>query len=414
MVMIRPFQAVRPAEGKAAQIAALPYDVYDKKGARQAVCGRPLSFLNIDRPETLLSEDTDMYAPEVYAAAAQRYKDMKTSGDYIQDEKPCFYLYAQTMGGRTQTGLVSCVSVDEYLRGNIRRHENTLAAKEQDRIRHIDALSAQTGPIFLTCRSKPQLKELIRRLTLQAPLYDFVSEDHIGHRVWKISDPQEIEALMAQFSELSALYIADGHHRAASAVKVCEKRRAEHPGYTGQEEFNYFLSVIFPDDELKIYDYNRVVSDLNGMDFGEFCARLEKSFTITALPRELDDPRPKARGEIAMYCENHWYRLTLRPDCRPDDPVEGLDVSVLQNEVLSPLLGIADPKNSDRIAFFGGIYGPGAVRAAVDGRGQGVGFMMYPTSMEELLNVADAGRLMPPKSTWFEPKLRSGLFIHEF
>ena len=402
MADIRPFPAIRPAKGKEADIAALPYDVYSRAEAREAVKDRPLSFLRIDRAETQLPEDMDLYDSRVYEKAKE------PDGDFVQDEKPCYYLYELTMNGRSQTGIVACASVDDYLENRIKKHENTRREKEEDRVRHVDVCGAQTGPIFLAYRGREDLKKLVEREKQKEPLFDFVSEDGIRHRGWRISGPAELQAIRQAFADMDALYIADGHHRAASAVRVGVKRRQEHPGYTGEEEFNYFLSVIFPDDELLIMDYNRVVKDLNGLSPEEFLEKLGEFFEIRKLP---EAAHPGRKGEIALFLEEQWYLLTLKEQYADSDPVEGLDVSLLQKLVLGPVLGIQDPKTDKRIDFVGGIRGLSELERRVH-TDMKAAFAMYPTSIGELFAVADAGRLMPPKSTWFEPKLRSGLFIH--
>lgn len=411
MSTIRPFRGIRPAEGLAAEIAALPYDVYSSSEARKIVQSNPMSFLKIDRAETLLPEGTDIYSPEVYRKARQTLDDMIRDGAFVQDEGNRYYIYALTMDGRTQTGLVACASVDDYLDNVILKHENTLAAKEEDRIRHVDACSAQTGPIFLAYRPHRAVREILENIKRSQPLYDFTSDDKIRHQVWIISDKEIIENISHYFSDIPHLYIADGHHRAASAVKVGLQKRAENPGFTGEEEFNYFLSVLFPADELKIYDYNRVVTDMNGCTFDSFLDKIKDGFEVTPLA---DGPyHPSQKGEFGMYARGSWYRLRTASPINAGDPVRNLDVSVLQERILAPILGITEPKTDSRIHFIGGIRGLKALEEAADSSG-GVAFSMYPTSMDELLAVADAGMLMPPKSTWFEPKLRSGLFIHRF
>ncbi len=408
MAEIRPFPAIRPAKGKERDIAALPYDVYSRQEAREAVKGKPLSFLRIDRAETQLAEDTDIYDSCVYEKARELLWGMVESGDFIQDDTACYYLYELTMNGRSQTGIVACASVDDYLRNRIKKHENTRREKEEDRVRHVDICDAQTGPIFLACRSEQVLKNLVEKEKQAESLFDFMSEDGIRHRGWKIDGQKEIEAIRSAFDSMDALYIADGHHRAASAVRVGQKRRQEHPGYTGEEEFNYFLSVIFPEDELLILDYNRTVRDLNGLSPEEFLDRLRNIFEIRKLPGA---QHPGNKGEITLFLENQWYLLILKPQYENSDPVDGLDVALLQNLVLEPILGIRDPKTDERIDFVGGIRGLSELERRVH-TDMKAAFAMYPTSIRELFSVADAGRLMPPKSTWFEPKLRSGLFIH--
>ena len=412
MAVIRPFQGVRPAKELASSIAALPYDVYDREEAREVVDKNPLSFLKIDRAETQFTPDTDMYSQPVYDRARDTLEEMIQDGSFVRDEDPCYYIYALTMNGRTQTGLVGCASIDDYMENRIKKHENTREDKELDRTRHVDTLSAQTGPIFLAYHARPELDTMIAAVKLTAPLYDFTSEDSVRHQVWKISSTEDITQIAHIFEGIDNIYIADGHHRAASAVKAGLKRRKEHPGFSGEAEFTYFLSVLFPAEELHIYDYNRVVADLNGYAFDDFLDLLRSGFDITDMGHEVC--RPACKGEIGLYGNGRWYRLTANPHLFSEDPVNRLDVSVLQNVVLGPLLNIRDPKTDSRIRFVGGIRGLDVLAEAVDKAGDGAAFAMYPTSMEELLAVADAGLLMPPKSTWFEPKLRSGFFIHQF
>ena len=348
-----------------------------------------------------------MYAPEVYKKAHDMLYQEMEDGVFLQDKKDCFYLYELTMDGRAQTGLVACASIDDYLNHVIKKHENTRAEKEEDRIRHVDVCSAQTGPIFLAYRKNIRIEEIIRKVKQEAVIFDFASEDGIRHRGWQIADEKDIQNIQNIFSGINEIYIADGHHRAASAVRVGLKRRMEHPDYNGTEEFNYFLSILFPDEELLIMDYNRVVKDLNGWTKTEFLKRAEEKFLI----RKCKKGRPQKKGQIMMLLGDSWYRMTVRKEFTSDDPVEGLDVSILQRELLDPILGIKDPKKDKRIDFIGGIRGLEELEKRVR-EDCAVAFAMYPTSIQELFQVADAGRLMPPKSTWFEPKLRSGLFIH--
>lgn len=409
MAEIRPFSAYRPAPGLEAKIAALPYDVYNRQEACEVVAANPDSFLAIDRAETGFGPEVDTYAPEVYERAAKLLRDRIAEGKFLQEENPCYYIYEQTMNGRSQTGIVACASIDDYRNNVIKKHENTRADKEQDRIRHVDVCNMQTGPIFLAYRSGSVLKGIVAEAKAEQPVYDFVSEDGIGHRVWIISDDKKIADIHEEFDHIPAIYIADGHHRCASAVKVGLKRREENPDYTGEEEFNYFLSVLFPDEELQIMDYNRVVRDLNGYDTEGFLARIGQNFQVE---KKGPEPfRPGRKGEFGMYLEDQWYCLTAKENILSEDVVEGLDVSLLQKHLLEPVLGIQDPKTDKRIDFVGGIRGLEELerRTHTDMK---VAFSMYPTSIGELFAVADAGRLMPPKSTWFEPKLRSGLFLH--
>ena len=410
MAQIRPFRAYRPCKGMEERIAALPYDVYNRAEACEVVKKNPESFLAVDRAETQFGEEVDTYADCVYEKADQMLREKIQEGKFVQDPMPCFYLYELTMDGHSQTGVVGCASIDDYRNNVIKKHENTRADKEEDRIRHVDTCSMQTGPIFLAYRAKEDLKEKIGELKKQAPVYDFVSEDGIGHRVWVIDNDSDVAMIEEAFGKIPAIYIADGHHRCASAVKVGLKRREQYPDYTGEEEFNYFLSVIFPDEELRILDYNRVVKDLNGMDAATFLTRIEEYF---AVEKKGQSPyRPMEKGTFGMYLENEWYGLSAKEEIKSEDAVEGLDVSLLQNDLLDPILGIMDPKTDKRIDFVGGIRGLGELERRVH-TDMKVAFSMYPTSIAELFAVADAGRLMPPKSTWFEPKLRSGLFLHE-
>lgn len=410
MPRITPFQSVRPNSSLADRIAALPYDVYNREEACIEVKKEPLSFLKIDRAETQFDNSVDTYDNRVYEKARETLDEMIADGSFLMDEKPCFYVYELTMNGRSQTGIVACSSIDDYVNGTIRKHENTREEKEIDRINHVDRTNAQTGPIFLVYRSVEEINRIIRKEKEKTPVYDFTSPDGITHRAWVISDSNVIEKMEQAFAAVPTTYIADGHHRCASAVKVGLKRRKEHPDYTGQEEFNHFLSVLFPDDQLYIMPYNRVVKDLAGMKKEEFLEAVRKAgFTVSYLG---DTPfAPEEKGTFGMYLNDGWYRLTADKSLVVDDPVEGLDVSILQNNLLRPILKIADPRTDKRIDFVGGIRGLSELekRVAEDCT---VAFSMYATSIQELLDVADAGLLMPPKSTWFEPKLRSGLFIH--
>lgn len=424
-MIVKPFAAVRPTVSVADQVAALPYDVYDRAEAAAAVDGEPLSFLNIDRPETQFSADVDMYSPEVYAKARELFDARRADGTFVTEPAPCFYLYELTMGGRSQTGVVACCAIDDYLENVIKKHENTLEKKELDRIRHIDALDAQTGPIFLTYRDSDAIDILVAAVKKTAPLYDFAGEDGVTHRVWRMAAASEETAcsqayagLVAAFAKVPCAYIADGHHRAASAVKVGLARREANPGYDGTEEFNYFMSVLFPASQLSILAYNRVVRDLNGLTKDEFLNALAgENGPFEIIHKQESQLEPIDKGAVGMYLDREWYGLGVKPEFESSDPVEGLDVSILQEKVLAPILGIGDPRTDGRIEFVGGIRGLRELERKVnriDARGDGpaVAFAMFPTSIDELLDVADAGRLMPPKSTWFEPKLRSGLFAH--
>ena len=411
MADIKPFVCVRPAEDVVSAVAALPYDVYNREEAKEVVAKNPKSFLAIDRAETQFPDDVDTYDDRVYAKAAQMLKDWIADGTFIRDNRECYYIYELTMDGRTQTGIAACASIDDYANQVIKKHENTRADKEQDRIRHVDTCSAQTGPIFLAYRANAVINEVVAKTKKQDALYDFVAEDGIRHRVFVISDPEDIQTIRNAFAQIGEIYIADGHHRAASAVKVGFKRREEHPGYTGKEEFNYFLSVLFADEELMIMDYNRVVKDLNGLTPSEFLNQVTSVYQLLETGEHCH--RPEHKGQVAMYLQDKWHLLEIKPEYTSADPVNGLDVALLQNLVLSPILHITDPKTDKRIDFVGGIRGMEELERRVH-TDCAVAFAMYPTSIHELFEVADADLLMPPKSTWFEPKLRSGLFIHAF
>lgn len=409
MATIKPFKAYRPKKGLEDKIAALPYDVYNREEACEAVKGNPLSFLNIDRAETQFDSSVDTYADEVYQKAHDMLWDMINKGEFVREDKPVYYIYELTMDGRVQTGIVACASVDDYQNQIIKKHENTRADKELDRIRHVGTCEAQTGPIFLAYRANEVLREIIVRTKQENALYDFTSEDGITHRVWCISADADITAIQNTFEKISQIYIADGHHRCASAVKVGLKKREQNPDYTGKEEFNYFLSVLFADEELMIMDYNRVIKDLNGMTPQQFVEAVQKVYDIVSQGAECQ--KPSHKGQIAMLVEDTWYLCEVKKEYTSEDPVAGLDVAILQNNVLAPVLGIDDPKTDKRIDFVGGIRGIIELERRVKTDCKAA-FAMYPTSIHELFNVADANMLMPPKSTWFEPKLRSGLFIH--
>jgi uncharacterized protein (DUF1015 family) len=410
MATIRPFEAYRPQKGLEDKIAALPYDVYNREEACEAVKGNPLSFLNIDRAETQFDETVDTYDDKVYQKAHDLLWGMIDKGDFVKEDKPVYYIYELTMDGRVQTGIVALASVDDYLNQVIKKHENTRADKELDRIRHVETCNAQTGPIFLAYRANEVINNVIVKTKRKSALYDFISDDGITHRVWIIDSDADIEEIQNAFDGISQIYIADGHHRCASAVKVGLKKREENPDYTGEEEFNYFLSVLFADEELMIMDYNRVVKDLNGLSTGQFVLEVEKIYNVISVTGECK--KPEHKGQVAMHIDTVWYLLEVKDEYKSDNPVDGLDVAILQNNILAPILGIEDPKTDKRIEFVGGIRGIGELEKRVKTDCK-VAFAMYPTSIHELFAVADANLLMPPKSTWFEPKLRSGLFIHE-
>ena len=425
MAEVRPFRAWRPAQGLAERIAALPYDVVSGKEAREETRREPYSFLAVDRPETQFGEEENVSPEQCYMQAGSLLRQWMEEGSLQQEAEPCYYIYELERLGRVQTGIAACVAVDDYWNGTIRRHENTRKEKEEDRTRHVRACEAQTGPVFLAYRSRADIRAVIQRCQKNPCLYDFVSSDGISHRIWRIWEKEDIRALQEAFGGVERLYIADGHHRCASAARVAQECRKDHPGYTGEEPFNFILSVLFPDDQLTILEYNRVVRDLNGLTPSEFLSRVSEHFDISPA----DGPyRPEEKGLFGLYLEKRWYRLKEKKtqerkqeeglkaseeEHRQDrtDPVRLLDVDILQRLILEPILGITDPRTDERIDFVGGIRGLEELEKRC-GTDCAAAFSLYPTSIGELFGVADAGLLMPPKSTWFEPKLRSGLFIH--
>lgn len=410
MATIRPFQGIRPQIEYAQKIAALPYDVYSSEEAREIVEKEPLSFLRVDRAETNFPPGQDMYASCVYEKAGSLLQDWLEKGYLIQEEKQVYYLYELTMKGRVQTGIVAVASVDDYNNQVIKKHENTRSDKELDRIHHIEGCGMQTGPIFLAYRDKQVLNSLIEKVKERNPLYDFTKEDGVRHRGFIIDQEEEIRTIEDAFGSIDQIYIADGHHRCASAVKVCMDKRAMNPEYTGEEAYHYFLSVLFPQSQLEILDYNRVVKDLNGLTEAQFLDKLAQNFQIEKQENRIS---PSRKGQWGMYLGESWYLLTLKESVPVlQDPVHTLDVSILQDYCLAPILGIDNPKTDKRIDFIGGIRGIEELERRVH-KDCKVAFSLKATSMDELFAVADQGLLMPPKSTWFEPKLRSGLFLHK-
>ena len=408
MALVKPFSAFRPRKDIVSQVAALPYDVYNRAEACQVVKGNPYTFLRIDRAETQFDDSVDTYAPCVYEKAKELLDGMIARGEYVEEQQEVYYIYELIMDGRHQTGIVACASIDDYQNGIIKKHENTRADKEIDRITHVDVCNAQTGPIFLAYRAVETIDAIVDRIKSTEAEYSFVSEDGIGHNVWIIKDQTDVEAVRSAFADMNDIYIADGHHRAASAVKVGLKRR-EANGGVGELESDKFLSVLFPHNQLKILPYNRVVRDLNGYSKEEYMDKVSQCFDIEVVSEAF---QPVDKCTFGMYLDNVWYKLSAKDEIKSDDPVAGLDVSVLQDNLLNPILGIEDPRVDKRIDFVGGIRGLSELERRVT-EDMTVAFSMYPTSIEELFDVADAGLLMPPKSTWFEPKLRSGIFIHK-
>lgn len=412
MAVLRPFKAIRPKKELADKVAALPYDVMNSDEAREMVKDNPYSFLHIDKAEIDLDKNTDLYDRKVYEKAKDNLNRFISEHILIEDSKPNLYIYRLIMNGKSQTGIVGVTSIDDYINNVIKKHELTRADKEQDRINHVDFCDANTGPIFLTYKSKKEINDIIDNWTKKEPEYNFTAADGIQHIVWVIDDNSTIFDICKYFNQIDSFYIADGHHRAASAVKVGLKRRKQNPAYSGNEEFNFFLSVLFPHDDLHILDYNRVVKDLNGLTSEEFISKIKENFNIS-LYNGSGQFKPLRKHTFGMYLDGKWYELEAKEGTfNPDNPVERLDVSILQNNLLSPVLGIGDPRTDKRIDFIGGIRGLKELERRVN-CGMKLAFSMYPTTIDDLMAIADAGLVMPPKSTWFEPKLRSGLFIHK-
>ena len=410
MAIIREFKGLRPIKEKVKEIASPPYDVLSSDEAREIVKSNPISFLRIVKPEVDLPPDIDLYDDRVYKKGRENLEMFIKEGLLVQDQEPSLYIYEQKMGDHIQTGLVACLSVDEYEKGIIKKHENTREDKEVDRSRHIDTLNAQAGPVFLTYRHREAIDNIISELKKSPPVYDFVSEDGVGHRFWVVSNKEVIEKLRSAFAEIPELYIADGHHRSAAAARVRKWRKEKNPSHTGDEEYNYFLGVIFPDNQMLIMDYNRVVKDLNGLSVDDFKKRIEEYFEITPVSERY---KPDAPHKFGMYLEGNWYILKAKEDIVDEThPVNSLDVYILQTYLLDPVLGIKNPRKDKRISFVGGIRGIRELERMVNSGEYKVAFSMYPTDIKSLMRVADANMVMPPKSTWFEPKLRSGIVVH--
>ncbi len=409
MPLIRAFAGLRPAPERAAEVAAPPYDVLNSDEARERAAGRPWSFLHISKPEIDLPPETDPYAPEVYAKARENFDRMLAEGVLVQDPEPRYYFYRLVMGSHQQTGLVAAASVPDYDSNRIRKHEFTRPDKEDDRVRQVEALNAQTGPVFITYRHDATIDAIAAQVTGNEPAMDITADDGIRHTLWCVTDPQQIATITDTFDAMECVYIADGHHRSAAASRVAAKRREANPNHTGEEPYNYFLSVLFPDNQMQILDYNRVVKDLNGLTAEGLLERVGEAFSI----EKTDAPvKPAACGEFGMYLEGRWYRLRIQPERVPTDPVKRLDVSLLADNLIAPILGITDPRRDKRIDFVGGIRGLGELERRVDSGEMAVAFSLHPTAMDQLMAVADAGEVMPPKSTWFEPKLADGIVSH--
>ena len=409
MAIVRPFRGLRPRQDLAEKVASPPYDVLDSDEAREMVRDNPLSFLRVVKPEVDLAPDVDLYSDEVYRQGARNLRRLMEEGHMVQDGKPLFYFYRQVMGEHSQVGLVACVSAEDYERDVIKKHEHTREAKERDRVAHIEAQNAQAGPVFLTYEDAAELNGLQEEVCQGDPVYDFTAPDGVRHTMWLVEEPGDIEKIIRVFSEVPTLYVADGHHRSAAGTIVAQKRRKANRNHTGGEEYNYFLAVLFPKSHMKILPYNRVVSDLGGMSPDEFIDRISGSFEVA----EADEKAPSSPLHYSMYLNGKWYGLTPREGTfDADDPVASLDASVLQENLLAPVLGIENPRKDERIDFVGGIRGTSELERRVDSGRCEVAFSLYPTTVDQLLAVAESGRVMPPKSTWFEPKLRSGMVIH--
>jgi uncharacterized protein (DUF1015 family) len=411
MITFRPFRAIRPCPEVAHAVASRPYDVLDSQEAKEEAAGNSNSFLRVIKPEIDLPDSTDLYSDEVYQKGRETFLEMIAKGTFITDSVPNFYVYRLTMDGRSQTGLVGCCNFEEYYEGKIKKHELTRTAKENDRVRHVETLEANAEPVFFSYRGQKEIDQIVNRVIDSIPpIYDFEADDGIRHELWVSDDASQNEQLSAHFQKLDALYVADGHHRTAAAARVGQRLKEANPHHTGQEEYNFFMAVLFPDDQLKIYDYNRVVQDLNGLDEEKFLEKLSHQFDIQK--DDFSKIKPSKIREFAMYLPGQWYRLTPKDAKRSADPVADLDVTILSDLILEPILNIGDLRKSNRIDFVGGIRGLSELSRRVDSGEMATAFALYPVSMDQLLSIADAGEIMPPKTTWFEPKLRSGLFVH--
>jgi len=411
MITFRPFRAIRPCPEVAHAVASRPYDVLDSQEAKEEAAGNSNSFLRVIKPEIDLPASTDLYSDEVYQKGRDTFRDMMAKGTFITDSAPNFYVYRLTMDGRSQTGLVGCCNFEEYYEGKIKKHELTRTAKENDRVRHVETLEANAEPVFFSYRGQKEIDQIVNKVIDSIPpIYDFEADDGIRHELWVSDDASQNEQLSAHFQKLDALYVADGHHRTAAAARVGQRLKEANPHHTGQEEYNFFMAVLFPDDQLKIYDYNRVVQDLNGLDEEKFLEKLSHQFDIQK--DDFSKIKPSKIREFAMYLPGQWYRLTPKDAKRSADPVADLDVTILSDLILEPILNIGDLRKSNRIDFVGGIRGLSELSRRVDSGEMATAFALYPVSMDQLLSIADAGEIMPPKTTWFEPKLRSGLFVH--
>ena len=411
MATFKPFKAVRPTSDKAHLVASRPYDVLNSSEAKIEAAGNEFSFLRVIKPEIELSEGINPYDNVVYEKGASVYEELKSSGVLLQDSNPCFYVYRLTMGDRSQTGIVGCCHFEEYYSGKIKKHELTRMVKEEDRVKHVDVLNANAEPVFFSYRARASIDLQLKEIVSTASEYDFVAEDGIRHELWIVRDEKHISNLVNSFKDVPSLYVADGHHRTAAAARIGQVRKDRNPKHTGNEEYNYFLAVLFSDQELEIYDYNRVVKCLNGFSEDDFLSQLKKRCSL--VNKSPDPLKPQQKGEFSVYLNKMWYSFSFLNEKNDHDPITNLDVSLLTHHILEPLLGVIDQRKDDRIDFVGGIRGLEELERRVDSGEMEIAFALFPVSMEELLAVADAGKIMPPKSTWFEPKLRSGLFVHE-
>jgi uncharacterized protein (DUF1015 family) len=411
MAILKAFKGIRPVKDKAKLIAARPYDVLNKEEARKEGGSNKYSFLHVTKPEMDLPDSIDEHSPEVYAKGKSYFKQLFDDGVLLQDDKECLYIYAQTMGGRTQYGIVGCAAVEDYMNNIIKKHELTRPDKEEDRKNHIRTSNLNYEPVFFSYPHVAEIDEIVKNIVKEKPEYDFVTEDGFGHHFWVISDSAIITRIIGLFSKIKYTYVADGHHRTAAAALVGNERKQNNPSHKGDEEYNFFLAVHFPDNQLKIIDYNRLVKDLNGLSKQEFLKKLEDGFVVE--DKGTSEYRPSGIHNFSMYFNGHWFSLTARKGTFNDnDPIGCLDVTVLSNLVFTPILNITDLRKSQRIDFVGGIRGLGELKRRVDQGDMVAAFALYPVSMKQLIDIADSGNIMPPKTTWFEPKLRSGLIIH--
>jgi len=411
MALVLPFKAVRPQQKFVSPVAALPYDVMTREEGQKAVWGNALSFMHVEKSEIDVPDNTKSNDDLIYQTAKRNFIQMVEKGVLLQDKSPCFYIYRQKMGSQMQTGIVGLMSASEYDEGKIKKHELTRKDKEEDRIRHVDTVNAQTGPVFISYRERKNLNKIVEEITAASPEYDFTAEDGVKHTAWVVDDAKRIGKIRKEFSEVESLYIADGHHRAAAAATIARNRRSQDKSNDSVKEYDSILAVFFPHTQLKVMDYNRAVKDLNGLTPVEFIEKISACFTVS---KNFTARSPEQLHDFGMYLGNEWYKITVKKGVyNENDPVASLDAAILQDQLLFPVLGIKDPRVDDRIKFIGGIRGMDELEKLVNKDGFAVAFSLYPTSMEQIIKVADAGAIMPPKSTWFEPKLRSGIFVHK-